>query len=182
MFRTVVAAVVSMVALQGCVIVCYGPDPACDEMAVASVTVQVASDADRNLEDAQASFRVDGGELQPCERMDAITFACGWEQPGLFEIEVSAPDHAPQVIEVEVFDGECHVEQEELFVELRSEPVCTATIEPSVVLADEPTGNLDSTTSRQLWSLLRTITEQRRITMVLVTHEASAAVHRWSTA
>jgi ABC-type lipoprotein export system ATPase subunit len=49
--------------------------------------------------------------------------------------------------------------------------------EPTVVLADEPTGNLDSTTSRQLWKLLRTITEQRGITMVLVTHEPSAAIH-----
>ncbi|MHC4990320.1 MAG: ABC transporter ATP-binding protein, partial [Planctomycetota bacterium] len=49
--------------------------------------------------------------------------------------------------------------------------------EPSVLLADEPTGNLDSSTSEQLWALLREITAQRRITLIMVTHEPTAAVH-----
>jgi putative ABC transport system ATP-binding protein len=49
--------------------------------------------------------------------------------------------------------------------------------EPSVLLADEPTGNLDSTTSQQVWSLLRDIAEQRNLTVLMVTHEPSAAVN-----
>ena len=49
--------------------------------------------------------------------------------------------------------------------------------EPSVLLADEPTGNLDSSTSEQLWGVLRDITAERRLIMLLVTHEPTAAVH-----
>jgi putative ABC transport system ATP-binding protein len=49
--------------------------------------------------------------------------------------------------------------------------------EPPVLLADEPTGNLDSASGDQLWSVLRDITAERKITLLLVTHEPSAAVH-----
>ena len=49
--------------------------------------------------------------------------------------------------------------------------------EPMVVLADEPTGNLDSESSEQLWELLRTIAHERSITLLMVTHELTAAAH-----
>lgn len=49
--------------------------------------------------------------------------------------------------------------------------------EPNVLVADEPTGNLDSRTSEQLFQLLRELAEQRQITMLMVTHEPTAAVH-----
>jgi putative ABC transport system ATP-binding protein len=49
--------------------------------------------------------------------------------------------------------------------------------EPTVLLADEPTGNLDSATSQNLWNLLKEIAIQRRMTVLMVTHEPSAAVH-----
>jgi putative ABC transport system ATP-binding protein len=49
--------------------------------------------------------------------------------------------------------------------------------EPPVLMADEPTGNLDSNTSRALWELLRNITAERSMTLVMVTHEPAAAVH-----
>lgn len=49
--------------------------------------------------------------------------------------------------------------------------------EPSVLLADEPTGNLDSTTSTQVWQLLSEIAAQRQMTVLMVTHEPSAASH-----
>jgi putative ABC transport system ATP-binding protein len=47
--------------------------------------------------------------------------------------------------------------------------------EPSVVFADEPTGNLDSSMSREIMELLRLLNRQRGITIVLVTHEEEVA-------
>jgi putative ABC transport system ATP-binding protein len=43
---------------------------------------------------------------------------------------------------------------------------------PTVVFADEPTGNLDSTTSAEILALLREAVEQYGQTIVMVTHEA----------
>lgn len=48
---------------------------------------------------------------------------------------------------------------------------------PAVIFADEPTGNLDSASAEQLWSLLASLAEQQQITVVMVTHEPSAAAH-----
>ncbi len=47
---------------------------------------------------------------------------------------------------------------------------------PAVLLADEPTGNLDSVSSARLWRLLGEIAETQRITVIMVTHEPAAAV------
>jgi putative ABC transport system ATP-binding protein len=47
--------------------------------------------------------------------------------------------------------------------------------DPPIVLADEPTGNLDSTNGRHIMELLRDIHEKRRATVVLVTHDAELA-------
>lgn len=48
---------------------------------------------------------------------------------------------------------------------------------PGVLLADEPTGNLDSANSDQMWRLLHELAEQQRMTVVMVTHEPVAATH-----
>jgi len=46
---------------------------------------------------------------------------------------------------------------------------------PSVVFADEPTGNLDSKTGHDILELLRASTSELGQTMVMVTHDAQAA-------
>jgi putative ABC transport system ATP-binding protein len=47
--------------------------------------------------------------------------------------------------------------------------------EPTLLLADEPTGNLDSKTGQQILDLLLTLREQRGMTILLATHEQHVA-------
>ena len=47
--------------------------------------------------------------------------------------------------------------------------------DPPIVLADEPTGNLDSTTGRHIMELLLSVQRSRTSTLVLVTHDAELA-------
>jgi putative ABC transport system ATP-binding protein len=46
---------------------------------------------------------------------------------------------------------------------------------PTIILADEPTGNLDSETSIEIMGILQGLNAQQQITIVLVTHEADIA-------
>jgi putative ABC transport system ATP-binding protein len=49
--------------------------------------------------------------------------------------------------------------------------------EPSVLLADEPTGNLDSARSREIMALLTALNQDHGLTVVMVTHEADMAAY-----
>ena len=49
--------------------------------------------------------------------------------------------------------------------------------EPAVLLADEPTGNLDSARSREIMELLTSLNRDRGITIVMVTHEPDMAAY-----
>ena len=49
--------------------------------------------------------------------------------------------------------------------------------EPVLLLADEPTGNLDSKTGEQVLALVAGLVKERGITVVMATHSAEAAAH-----
>jgi putative ABC transport system ATP-binding protein len=48
---------------------------------------------------------------------------------------------------------------------------------PPVLFADEPTGNLDSQSANQFWTLLDSAADASSTTIVMVTHEPAAARH-----
>ena len=48
-------------------------------------------------------------------------------------------------------------------------------LEPELILADEPTGNLDTKSGREVLGLLRQLTRTQGHTIVMVTHDPSAA-------
>jgi putative ABC transport system ATP-binding protein len=50
-------------------------------------------------------------------------------------------------------------------------------IEPSTIVADEPTGNLDSIAGEDILRLIRRCNQERGVTVVLVTHSAIAAAY-----
>ena len=47
--------------------------------------------------------------------------------------------------------------------------------EPAVILADEPTGELDTATSDTLMETLRALNAERSVTIIIVTHDAAVA-------
>jgi putative ABC transport system ATP-binding protein len=49
--------------------------------------------------------------------------------------------------------------------------------EPALILADEPTGALDTKTAEEIMNIFQQLNRERRITIVIVTHEADIALH-----
>jgi putative ABC transport system ATP-binding protein len=49
--------------------------------------------------------------------------------------------------------------------------------EPSIILADEPTGNLDTRTSIEVMDIFQKLNRERGITIILITHEMDIAEH-----
>ncbi|HMQ14506.1 MAG TPA: ABC transporter ATP-binding protein, partial [Phycisphaerae bacterium] len=47
--------------------------------------------------------------------------------------------------------------------------------DPAIILADEPTGNLDSRQSLEIWRLMRRVCDEQGKTILMVTHEAHGA-------
>jgi ABC-type lipoprotein export system ATPase subunit len=48
---------------------------------------------------------------------------------------------------------------------------------PSILLADEPTGNLDSRTSEEILAMFQKLNAEEHLTIILVTHDAMVAEH-----
>jgi len=49
--------------------------------------------------------------------------------------------------------------------------------DPKLILADEPTGNLDTQTGEDIMKIFQTLNEDQNITIILVTHEPDIAAH-----
>ena len=49
--------------------------------------------------------------------------------------------------------------------------------EPDILMADEPTGNLDTRTSREVIDMFRKLNEETGLTVILVTHDQAVARH-----
>jgi putative ABC transport system ATP-binding protein len=49
--------------------------------------------------------------------------------------------------------------------------------DPELILADEPTGNLDTETSDEIMKLFQVLNEEQKITIILVTHEDDIAAY-----
>lgn len=61
--------------------------------------------------------------------------------------------------------------------EMQRVAICRALInDPEIILADEPTGNLDSTSGKQVLEILRRLCDGQGKTIVLVTHSQEGAV------
>lgn len=50
-------------------------------------------------------------------------------------------------------------------------------VQPRLILADEPTGNLDTKTAHEVFHLLRAQVDQRGVTMVVLTHDPDASTY-----
>lgn len=48
--------------------------------------------------------------------------------------------------------------------------------EPKILLADEPTGNLDSESTQEILEVIRKVNKERKVTTIMVTHDPTAAV------
>ena len=48
---------------------------------------------------------------------------------------------------------------------------------PSIIMADEPTGNLDSKVGAEIMHILQTLNRERGVTIVMVTHDNNIAAH-----
>ena len=50
-------------------------------------------------------------------------------------------------------------------------------VDPKIIFADEPTGNLDSHTSEEVMRLMQQVVREQRKTLVMVTHDAHLATY-----
>ena len=73
--------------------------------------------------------------------------------------------------EMDLYERRNHKPHELSGGELQRAAICRALInDPEIILADEPTGNLDSASGKQVLEILRRLTKKQGKTVLLVTH------------
>ena len=112
---------------------CYQTDTACTEIAMASVNVTLVDELGERVAGADVQYTVDGGASDACEEQNAGSYACGWELAGHFQITTNATGYDTDVFEVDVTEGECHVEPQTVQRTLSSLACTTQTFSTVVV-------------------------------------------------
>ena len=90
-----------------------------------------------------------------------------------------ARDRATKMLErVNIYHRRTHIPSQLSGGEQQRVAIARALVmEPALLLADEPTGNLDSTNGQQIVQLLRRLVDEQQQTIVMVTHDEAVALH-----
>ena len=117
--------------------------------------IQSAADSDRLGENAYLPLSLDARpEIEARER-------------GLAALEEVGMGHRAEYLPAQLSGGELQ----------RVAIARAVTLEPELLVADEPTGNLDSANGRQVLELLRRLNETRGLTVIMATHSEDAAAY-----
>mgnify|MGYP005840207179 FL=1 len=88
-----------------------------------------------------------------------------------------APDKIESLLrQMDLYERRDHRPHELSGGEMQRVAICRALInDPEIILADEPTGNLDSASGKQVLEILRQLREKQGKTVILVTHSQEGA-------
>lgn len=148
--------------------------------AVTSGLVTVAGQNLAAMDDTKLTkFRRDhiGFVFQSFNLIPTLTAAENIHLPGLLSGKKTAPRWEKQIIEIlNLQDRLTHKPAELSGGQQQRVAVARALVaKPALLVADEPTGNLDSSSSMEVLKLLREAVDKLGQTVVMVTHDARAA-------
>ncbi len=98
--------------------------------------------------------------------------------PYLLREGANSPDDRIENLlrEMNLYERKDHYPHELSGGEMQRVAICRALInDPDIILADEPTGNLDSTSGKQVLDILRRLRDKQGKTVILVTHSQEGA-------